>query len=159
MGNPAPDFPAWLTRRAALAIIVGAGVAACTPGGEAGPDPSPTSDPDALTRADVAAQEWTLVAMYDAAIAAQPAKADELAALRDQHIEHAQALGSTAPSGSALAMGAAPDRAQLTTAEMDASRDRVSACSRAVEPGLARLLALIAASEAGHAAVLRAGSP
>jgi len=159
VGNPAPDSPSSISRRAALAIIVGAGVAACTPAGEPSPDASSTSDTDALTRSDVAAQEWMLVAMYDAAIAAQPSKVDELTSLRDQHIEHAQALGSAAPGGSASPVSAAPDRAQLVAAELQASRDRVTACSRAAQPDLARLLALIGASEAGHAAFLKDGAP
>ena len=155
VGNPAPEPPARLTRRAALALLVGAGVVACSPTSDAGPTPSPTADPDAQTRAEVAAQEWALVALYDAAIAAQPAQAAELSLLRDQHVEHATALGSSTASASATATGPAPDRATLTAAEEEASRSRVTACARAVQPDLARLLALIGASEAGHAAFLR----
>lgn len=146
-----------LTRRATLALLVGAGVAACSPGDNADPEPSPTPDPDALTREDVAAQEWALVALYDAAIAAEPGQAKALATLRDQHVEHASALGSTTPGASAPA-SAAPGRAQLAAAEEEASRARVTSCSRAVDAELARLLALIGASEAGHAAYLRTAS-
>lgn len=158
MGNQGPDAALRLTRRAALALVVGAGVAACTPGDNAAPDPSPTSDPDALTREDVAAQEWALVALYDAAIAAQPGQAKALATLRDQHVEHATALGSSAPLTSPSSATTVPDVAQLAAAEEEASRARVTSCSRAVEADLARLLALIGASEAGHAAYLRAAS-
>ncbi|MFM8773679.1 MAG: hypothetical protein ACKOFP_07545 [Actinomycetota bacterium] len=149
-----------MTRRTALALLAGAGLAACTSGGDSDADTSPTADPDAATRAEVVAQEWALVALYDAAIAASPSNSRDLAVLRDQHVEHAGALGSSAATSSSASSAAAPtpDRAQLAVAEAEASRARVTACARAVQPDLARLLALIGASEAGHAALLK-GTP
>jgi len=148
-----------MTRRTALALLAGAGLAACTSGGDSVADTSPTVDPDAGTRAEVVAQEWALVALYDAALAAPSGRADELTLLREQHIEHARALGSTpatpTPSASA-SVPPVPSAQDLAAAEADAARRRVNACSRAVEPELARLLALVGASEAGHAAFLKA---
>lgn len=148
-----------MTRRTALALLAGAGLAACTSGGDSDADTSPTADPDAGTRAEVVAQEWALVALYDAALTVPSGRAEELTLIRDQHIEHARALGSTpatpTPPASA-SVPPVPSAQDLAAAEADAVRARVNACSRAVEPELARLLALIGASEAGHAAFLKA---
>ncbi len=150
---------AHLTRRAALALLAGATVAACSSGGNSD-EATATSDPDAGIREQVAGQEWSLVALYDAVIAAQPALAGELAALRQQHVDHANALGSaSAPPASASppTVSSSPEaaRATLLDAEAAAVRERTQACQAAVGTEPARLLALIAASEAGHAAYLR----
>lgn len=149
-------MPIRITRRAALALLAGGAVAACTPGSDSGPDASPSPDADALTREQVAADEWSLVALYDAALSSQPDLAAELSTIRDQHVEHAAALGSsTPPSGSASASPAPPGRDALAAAEATAAKQRAQACGSAHDTELARLLALIAASEAGHAAYLK----
>jgi len=147
-GPETPEAPpppgARLTRRALLggSALVGASLiaAACTPA--PGPEPSdnseaPAPDADAQVRAAVAADEASLIALYDAVIAAHPALASDLAALRDEHREHAEAL------------------AALTDAEKRAVGQRTAACEAAAAEDLARLTALIAASEAGHAEYLR----
>ena len=150
---------AHLTRRAALALLAGATVAACSPGGDSD-GATATPDPDAAIREQVAEQEWSLVALYDAVIAAQPALADDLGALRQQHVDHANALGSASPPASSASPSAVPNapevaRATLIEAEAAAVRERTQACQATVGAEPARLLALIAASEAGHAAYLR----
>lgn len=154
---------AHLTRRAALVLIAGVGVAACSPGPDGG-DVTPTPDVDAGVLDEVIAREWTLVALYDAALSSQPGLAAELAALREQHVEHAAAFGSpAAPSATAsvrptTATDAASVTRLLADAEMVAARERAEACQAVSGRESARLLALIAASEAGHAAFLRRGS-
>ena len=105
------------------------------------------------------------MSLYDAAIAAQPSLAAELAPMRQQHVDHAAALGTPSPAATSSATSAAPAfsstaaaRAGLIEAEAAASRDRARACQSAIGAEPARLLALIAASEAGHAAYLRGPS-
>ncbi|MEZ5116327.1 MAG: hypothetical protein R2737_08665 [Candidatus Nanopelagicales bacterium] len=143
------------------------------------------ADADALLRGRVTAAEDALVARYDATIAAHPALAERLAPLRDQHLAHREAVtaegpvadgGAAAPSpspsggpagggsgGSGGPATAVPtDRAAavaaLRRAEQEAARDRTEACTAAAGAGLARLLALVAASEASHQAALGGGT-
>lgn len=129
------------------------------------PSESPP-DPDLGLRGDVASQEWALVALYDSALAT-PGTLDPslLALMRDQHREHAAALGSveppagtsTAVTGSSSAAPAAGGdvRARLIESEQQAAGARTDACQAARDPDLVRLLALIASSEASHAESLR----
>ena len=146
-------MPTRITRRTALALLAGGAVTACSPGSGTGPDASETPDPDALTREQVIRDEWSLVALYDAALAAQPNP--ELSALRDQHAEHAAALGSASPPSASSSAPPAPSRTALAESEASAAKQRAQACEMAADTDLARLLALIAASEAGHAAFLK----
>ena len=143
-----------MTRRVALTLLVGAGVAACTPGGSAD-DPTASPDVDAGIRDQVVADEWSLVAQYDAVIAAQPSLAADLSPLRQHHVEHAQSLGSASPTTSSAPPASAATVTALADAETAATRQRGQACQSATGPDTARLLALIAASEAGHASYLR----
>ena len=157
-----PVDQARLSRRAVLAIVAGVGVAACSPASDGG-DATASPDGDATVTAQVCAQEWELVGLYDAAIAAQPSLASALAPIRPQHADHAAALGSTSPPppSTSLTPSFATEgstRSALAEAETAASRDRARACQAVVSAEPARLLALIAASEAGHAAYLRGPS-
>jgi hypothetical protein len=127
------------------------------------PDPAPSNtaapapDADAQVRDTVAAEEAALIALYDAAIAAHPALAGELAPLRDQHAAHAQAMGSAPLSAPAVGgVGSRPQAlAALRDAEQRAIAQRTTACEIATGIDTARTIALIAASEAGHAEYLR----
>lgn len=107
--------------------------------------PAPTPDPQQ-------ADELALVAAYDAAAAA--AGPDDRAALqriRDEHAAHLTALGWTEQPMTAAPIGGITD-AQLARAERRAARARSRAARTAADPAQAQLLALIAASEAQHAA-------
>lgn len=153
-----------LSRRALLAgsAIVGATLvtgAACTSGPE--PEPAPTSSPpadqDAALRTAVGAQEADLIALYDATMQAHPGLAASLAAIRDEHAAHAESMASVAPSTQPAPIAATRGEAlaALIAAEQQAIALRATACEEALDPELARLTALIAASEAGHAEFLR----
>ena len=151
-----------VTRRALIggSALIGASLmaAACSPGPS--PEPTDTSTPepdvDAQVRSNVAAQEAAIIALYDAVMAAHPELASDLAALRDEHAEHAEALGSPAPASSAPAIGSRAEAlAAVSEAEKQAIAQRTAACEAASGADLARLTALIAASEAGHVEYLR----
>ncbi len=157
-----------MSRRGVLSAGAALAVAACTPGSgdsatpPASSSPAPPPDPDLGLQDDVARQEWDLIALYDAALAS-PGALDpaQLTLLRDQHREHAAALGSTGPpsSSSGPASSNFPPggdvRSVLIDAEQKASGARTDSSLVARAPDLVRLLALIAASEAGHAEALR----
>jgi hypothetical protein len=151
-----------VTRRALIggSALIGASLmaAACSP--SPSPEPTDTSTPepdvDAQVRSDVAAQEVAIIALYDAVMAAHPELASDLATLRDEHAEHAEALASPAPASSAPAIGSRAEAlAAVTEAEKQAIAQRTAACEAASGADLARLTALIAASEAGHVEYLR----
>lgn len=151
-----------LTRRALIggSALWGASlfVAACSPSPSPEPTdtPAPTGDPDGQVRADVAAAEAALISLYDAVIAAHPALASDLAVIREEHAAHAEAMGVTAPAVSAPAAGSRAEAlAALTAAEQQAIAQRTAACESSSGADLARVTALIAASEAGHVEYLR----
>lgn len=151
-----------LTRRALIggSALVGASlvIAGCSPNPSPEPTdtPAPTEDPDAQVRADVAAAEAALIALYDAVIAAHPALASDLTAVRDEHAAHAEAMGVAPSPVSAPAVGSRTEAlAALTDAEQQAIAQRTAACEAASGADLARVTALIAASEAGHVEYLR----
>lgn len=164
-GRPKPpeaSREALLTRRALIAGSALAGVSlvftACSPSPSPGPTdtPAPTEDPDAQVRADVAAAEAALIALYDATIAAYPALASDLTVVRDEHAAHAEAMGVTPSPVSTPAVGSRAEAlAALADAEQQAIAQRTAACESASGPDLARVTALIAASEAGHVEYLR----
>lgn len=155
-----------LTRReglVALALLAPAGLlAACSGAEEPTPGSTTASAPTADLAGEVAAEESTLIATYDAVLAAT-GLGDEasarLALIRDQHAQHLEALGGTAgpatssESSSPLTTDAAV--ANLIAAEREASRSRIRACVSADDAELARLLTFIAASEASHVPALR----
>jgi len=120
---------------------------------------SPTTDENPL-RTQVGQEEGSLIARYEATIAAHPNLSASLAPLAEQHRAHLTAvIGSSAapspqpppamiPSDSTVAL------AEIIAAERSAADARTTACGMATSVELARLLALIAASEASHAEAL-----
>lgn len=155
-----------VSRRAFLSLATAVPlVAACTAGEDTSPTtpppPTPTPTEDSANedlRLRVAEAETLLIARYDATIAAHPSLTASLTLISEQHREHLQALApidvptpgdvGPIPDDSAAAV------AELITAERAAADERTTACAEATEFELARLLALIAASEAGHAEAL-----
>jgi len=161
----------------AAAAAVATGLAGCLPGGDDEPEPP---DPELLLRARVAGEVRALAAQYAATVERFPEARAELATLGAEHEAHARALlprraeralasatasstASPTTSGPAGQTGTPPPvaatlraaRADLATAERTASRRRLRQVGRG-SPGLARLLASIAACEAAHAALLSA---
>ena len=119
--------------------------------------PSPTADVDAQVRVSVADGEAQLIALYDAVLAAHQGLAADLEPLRAEHIAHADAVAATpTPAGPAPTVGSRPQAlAALIEAEQQAVAQRTGACEASTAADLARTVALIAASEAGHAEFLR----
>lgn len=119
--------------------------------------PSPETDADAQVRAIVTADETSIISLYDAVIAAHPDLSGDLSPLRDEHVAHREAMGD--PSSSTPPAPAVGTRAQAITALVEAERQavaqRTTACETATGTDVTRLVALIAASEAGHAEYLR----
>lgn len=156
-----------LSRRAALGLIGAMALTACTSTSEDASSsqtaPSSSSDPDAELAARVGAQEWALITAYDQTISAHPELATLLTPLRDQHREHADALGQAQPAVDtpiAPAAGSATQAvADLLAAERVAVAERTTACAESSAAAMAELLALIAASEAGHVEFLRRSAP
>ena len=143
-----------MSRRAVLAAgagIAGAGVlAAC---GDSTAASRPADDPVAT---EVAGAEQAIIAQYQAFIAAFPQLSLELTPILDQHADHLKSLGVTITS-TAAPVGASDPRtavAVLAGAEREAAKARRTSCVAATNRELARLLALIAASEASHAPTL-----
>jgi hypothetical protein len=103
------------------------------------------------------AAELELIAAYDAALAGAPKGRREVyERIREEHVQHLRAVGgsgvSAGPSSSAPAR--APGRRALILAERRATRSATTGAATADDPDRAQLLALIAASEAQHAAAL-----
>ena len=126
-------------------------------------------DPDAALRDEVAASEVALIAAYRSALEAHPELAADLAPFLAHHEAHLARVspGSTAGEGTPVASASprtsgspspvpsvAETVAALAAAESRAQAQRAAACDGAVDPGLARDLCLVAASEAQHAALL-----
>lgn len=157
-------------RAAALLVPVGL-IAACSGSDDAvgvdgsSPAGSATGAAEINVLDEVAADEAALMARYDAAIAALPADDERrglLTGIRDQHAAHLAALpAGSAPQSppDAAAVQAADILGDLARAEVKASRSRISACEATSDAEVARLLVFIAASEASHAAELRAARP
>ncbi|MEK9665039.1 MAG: hypothetical protein VW362_07005 [Candidatus Nanopelagicales bacterium] len=159
-----------VSRREVMGLGAILSLAACSPSGTDGTNTSEGTestgsvDPDLALAAQVAEQEWALVAAYDRALQAQPDLAALLTPLRDQHREHAGAVGSTqAPAAetTGAAAPASPDQvvAELLAAERAAVTERTQVCDASSGPQFASLIALIAASEAGHVEYLRRSAP
>ncbi len=148
-----------LSRRRLLGLgggIAVAGLLGCS--SDEASSTGPGSAPAVDIASEVITDEQTLIARYDAVLAAFPELGKSLASLREQHVDHAQALGGdAAPAGP---VGPAPATVRdalrgLRDAERSASRQRKQACLGSQDPELTRLLALTAASEASHVAELR----
>ncbi len=149
-----------MERRSFLAL--GAGVlslAACTGQGEPLPDvvaptaPDPV-DPDAALRAAAAATELALIAAYSDVIEALADPPRRLRRFLSDHVAHLERMtpGASVPARPATAKP--PTLRQLQRQEVQARKLHVAGCDAAVDPGLARELCLIAASEAQHATLL-----
>lgn len=137
-----------------------------------GPSDSParTAQTDAARDRALAA-EAALLARYDAvlalpAVATDSALTTKLTAIRAEHASHAAAIGdgyaaSPAPTASPSPTIPASDLkstlAALAKAEQDAASAR-TADVLAVDGATAMLLASVAASESGHAALLLGGA-
>ena len=140
---------------------------------------APRVSRDLRRRGAIAAEVSALADLYAGVLDRVPAASAELATLAAEHAAHVDALlgppaarrllrraatssptASAAPSPSASAPtvpATLPEaRADLAAAETAASRRRAGQ-SRTAEPGTARLLASIAACNAVHADLLRAG--
>ena len=148
-----------LTRRellvAGTAIVALAG---CAPGQSSGTSASASASGSGdTTLADTAASEQSLLDRYDATIAAYGEVAEPLAALRAQHAEHLAALGLAGPALGAptVPVTLADALTALRDAEREAAAMRRSSCVATSDAASARLLALIAASEASHVPVLK----
>ncbi len=126
-------------------------LAACT---DDEPKQAAPPDPDVALRDAAVAREQALLQAYDVVLAAQPGLRAQLQPYRDDHAEHLAALQphppSTSPTGSPSTVRT---RAELASAERAAGDAHAAAGLRA-SPGLAGLLASLAASESAHAAVL-----
>jgi len=149
------------TRRQVLqagAIAPLATLAACSSSGDA-----PDNDSDDIVRSQVTTSENDLIKRYDATIAAFPTLAAKLTPIRDQHSEHLSAVGGdSAPAdlkGVVIPQTAEAAVKELVVAEREAARERRSASVQASGTELVWDLALIAASESQHVAVLTNGAP
>jgi hypothetical protein len=146
-------------RRQVLRVVLGGAVAmataaACDSGGA---EPPPPPDPLTPFYLDTVA----LLARYDAVIAAQPALADRLGQLRDDHKAHVDALyreiGAPSepprPSATGQPAGDGETLATLSDAEKAAAAAAHAACLAG--PGYrAALLGSIAACRASHVEAL-----
>lgn len=144
-------------------------IAGCLP---AEPAPGFTVSPEQRVRVRIAGEVAELAARYDAVVARHSAAGSELATLSAEHRAHVVALlgpdaarrrgrrpgatpspSATSPTASPVPGTLAEARADLTLAELAASRRR-GRQARDASPALARLLSSIAACEAAHAALL-----
>ncbi|MFD7014346.1 hypothetical protein [Streptomyces sp. NPDC059928] len=121
---------------------------------------------EAALRARTSAASRALVDRYDAVLAMHPTLRDRLAPLRDQAVQHTTALGPAAapspapsppPAVSPVPADAEEAVKQLADAERLTSDAQLAALATA-PPELARLLASVAASGAGHAYLLAGGA-
>jgi hypothetical protein len=155
-----------VTRRSAVALATAGLVAGCSGGGGTASGASRAADPGAAVRARAARDSTALAARYDAVAAVHPALAERLAPLRADTVSHVRAFGGKAPGtpgggSAAKATGLAsqvPDTKNKALAWLAAAEkslaDRRSAALLDAPGDLARLLASVAASGAGHVALL-----
>lgn len=161
-----------VSRRSLLVLAAGAAIttAGCSSDPVPRPSTSPAPDPDVALTATVADEESVLIELYDATIAAFPDLTVIIAIIRDEHAAHRESVslasdspGDDSPTASSPAAAnvspIAPTPQLALTNLMDAERraigQRSQACESAESTDTARLLALIAASEAGHLEYLR----
>jgi hypothetical protein len=161
------SFPTAPTRRGMLrscaALTAAGALAACSD--EAAPG---RADPlESRLRGRAAEDTATLIAAYDATLKAHPGLAGELRPLRADLTLHLKAFGGRPASPSSPASSSAPSRApaEVPADPAAAKRALARAEQRGVDardadlldapPELARLLASVAASGAGHVLLLR----
>lgn len=137
----------------ALVACGGSGGQASTSGAtSSAPTDSPA--PDEAVRSTCASAEANLIALYDATLAAYPDVAD-LSTIRDEHAAHLEAfeLSVNPSSAPTVATSQAQALKDLQKAEQSAAEARTADCVAVGDAALARLIALVAASEAAHAIV------
>ncbi|MBS2532338.1 hypothetical protein KGQ20_06090 [Catenulispora sp. NF23] len=179
--------PAVLTRRMLLTVTGVALVGACaapsdkTSPGSSPAKPVPAGQPDPVRDRALAA-ESDLIARYDAALALPSVGADavlsaKLRTIRAEHSSHAAAIGAgytpppSTPSSTPLSSTPPPSPPAATVPPVDAKttvatlakaeQDAASARTTDIlstDAATAMLLASVAASEAGHAALLLGGT-
>jgi hypothetical protein len=143
-----------ISRRAVLITATGIAGAGILTGCGGGTEISAAAADPVST--EVAAAEQSLIAQYQTFITAFPELSAELTPLLDQHADHARAIGVKAPASTApvAAADARTAIAVLADIEREAAKARRASCVAATDPELARIVALIAASEASHAPAL-----
>ncbi|MEV7123385.1 ferritin-like domain-containing protein [Kitasatospora griseola] len=148
------------TRRSFLALGALGGllsVCGCTDDHDKNARPTAEDADRPLRQRQLAATD-ALLADYDAVIAASPADAARLGDLRDDVLQHREALAQSLPASSPAASASASTAAARTVAELAASERRTAGRRLAdladASPALARTLASVAASGAAHAAAL-----
>ncbi|WP_083647546.1 ferritin-like domain-containing protein [Kitasatospora sp. CB01950] len=148
---PAPTRRSFLTL-GALALLCG-----CTSGPDRARRPA-AEDADRPLRLRQLAATDALLADYDAVLAANPGDADRLGNLRDDVVQHREALAQSLPASSPAASPSAASPAARTVADLAAAELRTAglrlADLAAASPALARTLASAAAAGAAHAAAL-----
>jgi hypothetical protein len=148
-----------MSRRAVLAGGLALGLGACTT--EAAP---PAPDPDVAIRRAVAAGVRELLGRYADVSTAHPALAARLTPLAAEHTAHLRALGVRRHAAGRTPQPASTPagNARRAVADLAAAERRIAALrpeqARRASPLLARLVASIGACEAGHGALLTAGT-
>lgn len=153
------------TTAAVAAAFLVAGVSGCSAPDPSTSDPNapaPTGedDPDFALRSSVVLAEATLIAAYDATLAAFPSLADQLRPFRDNHAAHLEAVNVggaiEVPAPVAARVPASPAKAQrrLAAAEGAAAAERAANCLTSARWQLARELSLIGACEASHSSLI-----
>jgi hypothetical protein len=167
-------------------LLLAPALAACTSGdGQPAPtDPGGPEDPDRALRAEIGRAESRLVALYDAATkklggTAAPLVAgvgarhqayrqaidpDQLATLAPSALATGSESASATPSPTSTALPTLPSSkagiiATLVDAEQGAAAERATQCVAAVDPELARIVALAGAGCAGAAGMLQRIAP
>ncbi|MER5867773.1 ferritin-like domain-containing protein [Kitasatospora sp. NPDC002040] len=159
-----------LTRRSLLALGALGGaqlvLCGCTDDGGSPDQERKKADADLPLRTRAVAATDQLLAGYDAVLAGPgAAQADRLRALRAEVTEHRAALATGLPAASATASASATAAgAPVTTAAQLAAAERTTAGARladlsAASPELAKLLAVVSAAGALHAAALGDTAP
>jgi hypothetical protein len=160
--------------RLGLVVSAGAGLTACTTASSSGhptqTDPGGPEDPDRALRAEVAAAEARLTALYaTAATVLSGTPAARAAAVGQRHEAYraavqpasvsASASGATGagPTPSLPAVSAGTASTVLVAAETAAAAARATQSARATDSELARVIVLAGAGAAAAAAVLSAG--
>ena len=149
-----------VSRRALVVGLVGAPLvlAACGGGGASPTSATGSSSqapaPDDGVRGRCAQAEADLIALYDVAIAQHPDK-PELVTIREEHRAHLDAFRAGESGASGTGAPSSASVKDLQRAEQAAADARTTDCVEAgSDSSLARLIALVAASEAAHATAL-----
>ena len=165
---PLSRVPSGPRRRSVLASAAGAALLVGCSGKESEESAGGSPSVSEKVRARAARDSAGLLEHYDAVIAAHPAVAEQLGALRAEVVRHAEAFGGTARKASPTAPESASPSAAVPANEKDALAE-LAAAERALAdrrftalldvPGeLARLLASVAAAGAAHAYLLTEGA-